>query len=379
MPTISFKGLTHLKHKLNVYVQLASTYLSTYNLFGPSATPAHNGIMGQGLAWDGTHVFVTAPGKGPLGTATPGKVYYYITSATGTSNEIVLSETSSSSSHLFGYAIACTASWYAISDVGGTTTTCKVYIFPVATLPTTSGNAPTTQTISNPGTSSQFGSSLALNGTTLIVGDPGGTKVYVYKYTTTWSVSQTISAPSGSSGFGTSVSLYGATMVVGAPTDNSGYSHAYVYTNNGTTWSLTQTLTSNTAHEKFGQSVKIKSTGIVIGAPSATAYGSGSVYYYATYSSPAVQLKVASTGTPNILDTTGTTIYGVGTSVDIHDTANAIIAGAPTSSSGMGKAYLFELDNGNWQGASTNPVMTVSGTNGFGNNVLFCKNSIMIA
>jgi hypothetical protein len=72
--------------------------------------------------------------------------------------------------------------------------------------------------------------------------------------------------------FGTSVAFDGDTLVVGAPQDdvagvNAGA--AYVFTRSGTTWSLQQKLTAPglTADDRFGFAVGLHGNTLVVGAP----------------------------------------------------------------------------------------------------------------
>src|SRR5690606_37289288 len=97
------------------------------------------------------------------------------------------------------------------------------------------------------GAGKMFGQSVAINGTTAIVGAAGGTadSAYVFvKSGSAWIQQQKITLGEFTSDFGAAVALTGSTAVIGAPlrgTDDHG--EAYVFTRSGSTWSLTATLT----------------------------------------------------------------------------------------------------------------------------------------
>ncbi len=125
-----------------------------------------------------------------------------------------------------------------------------------------------------------FGSAVALAGDTLVVGVPdhdtvagllnvGIAHVYV-KSGSDWVLQATLSQPSPAAGdkFGTSVAIQGDTVVVGAPFQG-GSGMAYVFTRTGTTWSTAVPLyvLERVAGDRVGQSVDIDGDTIVVGCP----------------------------------------------------------------------------------------------------------------
>jgi hypothetical protein len=129
-----------------------------------------------------------------------------------------------------------------------------------------------------------FGSAVALDGDTLVVGVPdydtlagpqnvGRADVYV-RSGTDWVKQTSLYAPSPADGdkFGTSVAILGNTVVVGAPYRVGSHGEsgaAYVFTRTGTTWSAADALGDEMAAEgdRMGQSVDIDGTTIVVGCP----------------------------------------------------------------------------------------------------------------
>lgn len=88
-----------------------------------------------------------------------------------------------------------------------------------------------------------FGTTLAISGSTAVVGAASKNSltgaVYVFTRTaSTWSQQAELTASDGVAGdyFGTSVAISGSTVVVGAYGKNSGAGAAYVFGRSGTAW-----------------------------------------------------------------------------------------------------------------------------------------------
>jgi FG-GAP repeat len=100
-------------------------------------------------------------------------------------------------------------------------------------------------------TPGDFGWSVALDGSTAVVGAPfknsdtGAAYVFV-RSGTAWSQQAKLTASDATSGgqFGFSVALDGSTAVVGAPGKNSKTGAAYVFARSGTAWSQQAKLTA---------------------------------------------------------------------------------------------------------------------------------------
>jgi len=119
----------------------------------------------------------------------------------------------------------------------------------------------------------RFGSSVATNGSTAIVGAPGDDSnkgaVYAYEFSGgSWVQAAKLTTGDGGDLFGTAIDYRGTTLVVGAPGDEGSRGSAYVYAGSGASWSGPQKLISSTeqAGEQFGTDVAID-TFIVVGAP----------------------------------------------------------------------------------------------------------------
>ncbi|MBC8239759.1 MAG: FG-GAP repeat protein, partial [Alphaproteobacteria bacterium] len=119
----------------------------------------------------------------------------------------------------------------------------------------------------------RFGSSVATNGSTVVVGAPGdeGNRGAAYAFSSgSWGQTSKLNASDGASGdlFGAAIDYAGTTLVVGAPGDDGSRGSAYVYSGSGASWAGPQKLVSSSlqAGEQFGADVAID-TFIVVGAP----------------------------------------------------------------------------------------------------------------
>ena len=122
-----------------------------------------------------------------------------------------------------------------------------------------------------------FGRAVALDGDTLVVGAPykaGGGAAYVYTRTAgeTWTQTSKLYASDAADGdrLGASVAIDGSTIVVGAPGDDDDRGSLYLFPRTGT-GSRTQTdhlvVTDGSANDALGESAAISGGTVVAGAP----------------------------------------------------------------------------------------------------------------
>ena len=201
-----------------------------------------------------------------------------------------------------------------------------------------------------------FGSAVALDGDTLIVGAgtvsvgdnsrPGAVDVFT-RSNDSWSRQQRLSAADGADGdgFGFRVALDGDTAVVGAyfagvdgkPQQGA----AYIFVRTGTTWQQQQKLVAadGAAGDQFGQSLAIAGDTVVIGAATSNIQGAAYVFVRNGTTWSQQQKLVAADGAVN--DQFGHAVALVG------DTA---IIGAPfgPNNPGLGAAYVFVRSGTTW-------------------------------
>ena len=131
------------------------------------------------------------------------------------------------------------------------------------------------------GAGAQYGYSVAIDGSTMVVGarhdgttasQAGAAFVYV-RSGSTWTQQAILLASDGNTSdeFGAAVAINGDTIVVGAYRDDAAFANsgsAYVFVRSGTTWTQQQKLTANdaTAEDEFGNAVAIYIDDIIVGA-----------------------------------------------------------------------------------------------------------------
>ena len=152
---------------------------------------------------------------------------------------------------------------------------------------TTGFLTPTPLTSPNPELDGKFGYSVSVSGTTVVVGTPsestgiglaGAGRAYVFD-ATTWSLATTLTSPYAQSNgrFGYSVAVSGTTVVVGASGETAdGQSQAgHAYSFDASAGFLTTTLSSANpqAGGNFGSSVAVSCTTVVVSAPNESGGG----------------------------------------------------------------------------------------------------------
>ncbi|MBV5304949.1 MAG: hypothetical protein JZU70_12260, partial [Chlorobium sp.] len=112
-----------------------------------------------------------------------------------------------------------------------------------------------------------FGLTSAISLDSAAVGAPGGDAVYVFvRSGFAWMEQQIIS---GASGFGSALALNADTLLVGSPRENSNTGAAYVYTRANSLWTEQAQLTAGdgVAGDQFGAAVALDGNHAAVGAP----------------------------------------------------------------------------------------------------------------
>ncbi|MFI5299509.1 MAG: hypothetical protein ACHREM_15575 [Polyangiales bacterium] len=188
---------------------------------------------------------------------------------------------------------------------------------------------------------------------------------------TTWLLQSTLAASDGTAtdGFSTSVALSGTTAVVGAPNatvgSNAYQGAAYVFVQNGTTWGQKAELhaSDGAAYDNFGAGVAIADSTVFVGAT-----GKGAVYVFAASGATWVQQQELSLGN------------GVGAALALG--GGLAIVGAPDrgkpfnpvtppygAAGGVGFAYVLASSGTSWSKQATLMASDASPADCFGNSV----------
>jgi hypothetical protein len=327
----------------NAYVFNDTTGQLISTLSTPS--PTTYGLFGVSVAISGSTVVVGAPDEKVSGLAEAGHAYLF-NAATG-ALKLKLHTPNAQKGGGFGDSVAITGSTVVVGAPGenasGQYEAGDAYKFNANT-----GSRISTLVSSDAQTYGGFGSSVAISGSTVVVGAPGemtdadadAGNAYIFNAKTPGIVSA-ISSPNPQvvGEFGYSVAIRGAVVYVGAPREGvSGLVDAgHLYTFNATTGSVISTLTSPNAQMEgyFGYSVAITGKSIVVGAPEETVLGDLEAGRAYTFN--------ASGGLVSTLISTNSQAYGLfGLSVAIGGTTIAV--GAPLESAyGIGTAGITYL------------------------------------
>ena len=259
-----------------VVVRDGTAWVQQAKLF--DADSASNSYFGHTVAIDGDTVVVGAPG-GPT-TYGPGAAYIYVRSNGLWSLQQRILAADGSDLDQFGYAVALSGDTLLVgapSDSPGTPYgQGSAYVY-TRTGGVWSQQAKFTETV--PAVAHYFGSSVALQGDTAMVGVPsanayrGAVEVFV-RDAGAWTRQARLVAADGEAGdqFGASIAVHGDTVAVGAFLDNvdgqqwRGSTHVFV--RNAGAWSLQQQLWLDDAGgwAQFGMGMALEADTLLVGA-----------------------------------------------------------------------------------------------------------------
>jgi Raf kinase inhibitor-like YbhB/YbcL family protein len=237
------------------------------------------------------------------------------------------------------------------------------------------------------GTSQSFGTSAALDGSYGLVGDPGEATasggpgagaVRVYQHVgPAWNQTAYLTALGGAAGdaFGTAVALQGATAIVGAPGDDlpalDGAGSAYVFQRTLSQWIQTARLSASdvAAGAGFGTSVSVSGAWAIVGAPGDQVAGrqGGSAYIFQKIG--AQWKQVAKLTVPG---TASASAFGFSVYID----GNLAVVGAPSGGGGNGAVYVYERKTTGWTLAAE--ILAPAGAQMFGTSVMTDGGMVLI-
>lgn len=245
---------------------------------------------------------------------------------------------------------------------------------------------------SNTDASDLFGSAIAADGNTIVVGayqeestsqndesnnlaEAGAGAVYVFDYSGTWAqtgyIKRDTSIKEGDE-FGRSVAIEGDTLVVGAPGAES--VHVYTRSSSGI-WNHDQALVASDAsvdqNYEFGFSVSLEGNYLIVGAPAKTT-DQGAVYIFEWNGETWV-----ADGDPRASDTGGR----FGEVVQLNDVSSnpEFIVGAPQANTGQGEIFVYELDNSTWsQTANLDALENIGDGDNYGASVSILNDRIAV-
>jgi len=246
---------------------------------------------------------------------------------------------------------------------------------------------------SNVSAGDDFGWSVDISGDYAVVGAPGADSqgadsgaAYVFVRTgTNWTQQAILTHIGIGAGdrFGTSVAISGSTVVVGAPGSDSNGSDsgaAYIFVRSGTSWTYTTPLTPSNypAGGLFGHDVDIDG-GSIVASSIESAVGPGSVFVF-TYSAPLWSQQ----GAPIVLlDNTSNPIGNTGDDFgySVAISGDKIVVGAPSAdimNINDGAVEFFERSAGVWSLSDIYTVSTAVGGENLGHSVAISGNAAIV-
>jgi len=300
--------------------------------------------FGFSVALDGNTAVVGAPNRGPDGVRSfhgNGGAYVFTrTGTTWTQQALLTRTTDSSSSDFFGFSVGLSGPTALIGIPGDSLSRGAVFEF-TRTATTWTQRAQFTGSTSQEG--DQFGWSIAFAGHTAVIGAPSQANTpgaaYVFTQTATGLPQQAILRaphPQGSDLFGRTVALSGTTALIGAPGAAGFTGAAYVFTRTATGWAHQATLTA--ADGQQGDSLALNALAIsgntaVVGEELDNNFTGAAYEFVRTGTTWAQKAKLtAAGGTPN--DRLGHGLAITGTTA---------LVGAPGHNTFHGQVDLFSL------------------------------------
>lgn len=273
-----------------IYVEGSSGWSTrpTVTLVDPTATAGD--YFGNSVAVSGKTVVVGADAA----LNGPGAAYIYVKGASGWPRRptVALADPTATSGDSFGISVAVSGRTVVVCDATANSDRGAAYIY----VRRASGwpNKPTA-TLANPAGKryEYFGFSVAVSGSTIVVGDwptPSGAGVaYIYvNGSSGWPTTPTVTLfdpkTAGGGSFGFSVAVSGTIAVVGALFANSHAGAAYIYVQRASGWPKKPAAALSDPHpmadDLFANSVAVSGSTAVVGAPVFGSVKAGAAYIY---------------------------------------------------------------------------------------------------
>jgi RHS repeat-associated protein len=281
-----------------VFSLSGGTWSETAELTAPDGAAGDG--FGASTAVSGSTIIVSAPGHTVNGNLDQGAAYIFSLSGGTWSETAELTAPDEMAYHRFGISVAVSGSTAVVGSydtVNGNADQGAAYVFSL-----NGGTWSETAELTAPDGAAEdfFGASTAVSGSTIIVSAPDHTvngnldqgAAYVFSLNGgTWSETAELTAPDGAADdqFGDSVAVSGTTAIVGAAAhtvDGRAYQGAaYVFSLSGGTWSEAAELTApdGAADDVFGDSVAVSGTTAIVGADGHTVNGNldqGAAYIF---------------------------------------------------------------------------------------------------
>ena len=302
-----------------------------------------------------------------------GAAYVFVRSGTAWSQQAKLTASDGFSFDRFGYSVAISGPTVVVGAYGKNSETGAAYVF------ARSGTAWSQQaklTASDAQSFDDFGYSVAICGSTVVVGAPAKHRftgaAYVFARSgTAWHQQAKLTASDGKRGsFGNSVAISGPTVVVGAESKNFFTGAAYVFARSGTAWRQQARLTASDPAQRsdFGYSVAISGPTVVVGANHLSGSGTGAAYVFVRSATAWHQQAKLTAPGPATIDYFGWSVAILGSTA---------VVGAPGQTS-PGAAYVFVLSGTAWSQQAKLTASDGASRDFFGGSVAIWRSTAVV-
>lgn len=297
--TVSAPGATAQSYTLSLTVQTAAAFLDeAADTPLPDSSPLAGAGFGNAVAFDGDTLAIGVPTEASDASGTPdqapdsGAVFIYVRNGANWTQQAFLKASDAAADDGFGTSVALDGDLLVVgapfqASPGPGVNFGGAYVF------RRSGGVWTEETLlkaATPAPADLFGSAVAVRDGTVVVGSPGestgetqsGAAFVFEQVSGSWQQRALLKAatPHPFAQFGSSVALDGDTLVAGAvnestdaagvfdPVDFENAGAAYVFTGSGTSWAQQAQLKAGSVIEggQFGASVAVSGSSVAVGA-----------------------------------------------------------------------------------------------------------------
>lgn len=355
-----------------------------YDHYAWSVAISGNTIVVGGVCHPGTSSDCIAGYSGG-----PGAAYVFAESGGMWSQQQELTAPDGAPGDWFGYSVALDGSTVVVGaphhEVGANVKQGAAYVF-VQSGTTWAQEAELTSF--DGAAEDRSGSSVAVSGSTVVIGAPfhevgsnaeqGAAYVFVQSGTT-WAQAAEVTSSDGAAGdkFGSSVAVSGSTAIVGAflhtVGSNASQGAAYVFVESGGMWSQQAELTASdgVANDYFGDSVAVSGGTAVVGSPGPVTFLRLSTYAGAAY--VFVQSGTTWGQQAELTPSDGAANDNFGNSVAVDESTSTAVVGALNHKVGsqgdQGAAYMFVQSGATWSQQAELTASDWAGSDNFGSSV----------
>jgi hypothetical protein len=293
--------------------------------------------FGDSVAVSGNTIVVGAPAISVL-SAGIGRAYVFAKTATGWHQSAQLEGPGTAVGDWFGDSVAVSGNTVVVGAPSHASKAGAAYVF----MNSGKGWVATVLKGSDTTAKDDFGDSVAISGSTIVVGAFGHAseagRAYVFtKGPKGWHQAAELSGSGtvAGDGFGVSVAVAGGIIAVGAGLAASDAGRVYLFTNNATGWHQSAELASSDTTDKddFGDSVAVSGDNVVVGT-FAQAASAGRAYLFTGTATGWHQTAELASGS----SASGGNEFGYSVGVS----GSTIVVGARGQEKGAGRAYLFD-------------------------------------